>query len=114
MPPKTGEPNQSCLKRRLRLRPTAGNVFILPDPEPEKSGLILKPETYRDRDMPSTGTVFAMGGKLRTKKGVLVEPEFKIGQRVVFKKFSGLFCEIGDKRLVQIKQHDVEGILDET
>lgn len=95
----------------MRLRPTAGNVFIRPDDDPEKVGLIYKPEEFRNREMPQTGKVVAIGGKLKTKKGILVDPEFKVGDRVLFRKFSALFAELGKTKLVYCKHHDILAIL---
>lgn len=104
--------SSELMKTTRRLRPTAGNVFIRPDKDPSKEGLIWKPEAYANREMPQTGVVVAIGGKLKTKKGVLVDPEFKVGQRVVFRKFSGLFTDFEGEQLVQLKQHHVEAILE--
>ena len=100
-----------AMKVKMRFRPTAGNVFVETIDDPEKVGRIIIPEQARNKDMPSIGIVFAMGGRLMTKKGVLVEPEFKVGDKVLFRKYSGTFCDIGDKHLVQIKIHDVQALL---
>ena len=97
------------MKRRFRA--TAGNVFISTIDDPERVGRIIIPEQARNKDMPSIGIVFAMGGRLKTKKNVLVEPEFKTGDKVLFRKYSGTFCDIGDKHLVQVKIHDVMAIM---
>lgn len=91
----------------MRLKPTAGNVFILPDVEPETIGRIIKPETHRNRDISCTGLVYAMGGKRILKNGTTLEPYFKIGDHVLIKKFSALIMEIGGIKLLQIKHHDV-------
>jgi co-chaperonin GroES (HSP10) len=99
------------MKVQKRFRATAGNVFVETIDDPEKVGRIIIPEQARNKDMPSIGIVFAMGGKLMTKKGVLVEPEFKTGDKVLFRKYSGTFCDIGDKHLVQVKIHDVMAIM---
>jgi co-chaperonin GroES (HSP10) len=99
------------MKVKRRFRPTAGNVFIETIDDAEKVGRIVIPEQARNKDMPSRGIVFAIGGRLKTRKGVLVEPEFKTGDKVLFRKFSGTFCDIGDKKLVQIKIHDVQAII---
>jgi chaperonin GroES len=99
------------MKVKRRFRPTSGNVFIETIDDPEKVGRIIIPEQARNKDMPSIGIVFAMGGRLKTKKGVLVEPEFKVGQKVLFRKFSGLLVDFGGKRFVQVKQHDVMAVM---
>ena len=99
------------MKVKRRFRPTAGNVFIETIDDAEKVGRIVIPEQARNKDMPSRGIVFAIGGRLKTKKGVLVEPEFKVGQKVLFRKFSGLLVDFGGKRFVQVKHHHIEAIL---
>lgn len=96
---------------KLSIRPTRGNVLIAPDPDPAMAGRIFIPEQIRNRDMPSIGTVLAIGGRLKTKKGVLVEPEFKPGDKVLFRKFSGLFVDFRGKRFVQVKIHDIEAVI---
>lgn len=89
-----------------------GNVLVIGDADSERpNGLIITPQTSRDRDIPSTGVVAAVGGARITKKGVRVEPEFKVGDKIVFRKFCGLLVDIRGKRFIQIKQHDVEAIL---
>jgi co-chaperonin GroES (HSP10) len=99
------------MKVKRHFRATAGNVFISTIDDPEKVGRIIIPEQARNKDMPSIGIVFAIGGRLKTKKGVLVDPEFWVGQKVLFRKYSGTFCDIGDKHLVQIKIHDVMAVM---
>ena len=99
------------MKVKRRFRPTAGNVFIETIDDAEKVGRVIIPEQARNKDMPSRGIVFAMGGRLKTKKGVVVEPEFKVGQKVLFRKFSGLLVDFEGKRFVQVKQHDVQAVI---
>ena len=94
------------------LKATKGNVWIIPDPEPDTvAGFIYKPEAYREKSMPSTGTVAAIGGCQITKKGILVDPEFKVGDHVLFRKYSGFIYEVRGKRFIQIKIPDVEAVL---
>lgn len=102
---------QTIQHMKMRFRATAGNVFVETIDYPEKVGQIFIPAHARNKDMPSIGIVFAIGGRLKTKKGVLLEPEFKTGDKVLFRKFSGTFCDVGDKHLVQIKIHDVMAVM---
>ena len=95
----------------MRLKPTAGNVFILPDVEPETLGRIIRPAEFRNRDLACTGIVYAMGGKRILKNGTTLEPDFKIGDHVLIKKFSAIIVDIRGKRLLQIKQHDVLAVM---
>lgn len=94
-----------------KIRATAGNVLIKPDKESERVGLIWKPQTAMNRDVPEIGTVVAIGGMRLTKKGVLVAPEFKVGDKVLLKKFTCLFVNVDGQELLQTKQHEILAVL---
>src|ERR1039457_6050568 len=95
-----------------KLRMTAGLVLIRPEKDPERIGSIHVPNQARDRDMPQIGTVLAIGGRLLLKSGLLVEPEFKVGDKVLFRKFTGTLIEIEGERLVYTKIHEVLCVLE--
>jgi co-chaperonin GroES (HSP10) len=94
-----------------RFRPTKGIVFIKPEDSthPEACRIIV-PGTAQNRDMPNIGRVVAMGGAFITKKGVVVQPEFSIGDRVFFKKFTGLWTDVRGKKWIMVKMAEVEGV----
>lgn len=96
---------------KIGLKPTRGRVFILPEQSRPAETFLFVPETSLNRDMPNIGTVFAIGGRRITKKGVTVEREFKVGDRVLFRKFSGLWVDVRGHKLIQIGPEDVEAIL---
>lgn len=93
------------------MRPTKGNVFIEPEFQ-APSAVIHQPEAFARREMPQIGRVVAIGGARKFKSGLIVKPEFKPGDRVVFRKFSGLWSNVSGKELIQVKQHDVEAVLE--
>lgn len=95
----------------MKLRPRAGTCLISPLEE-EYKGRIIIPETVKGRDMPHMGTVAFMNGARITKKGVKVLADFKPGDKVLFRKFSGLFVEHEGKRFVQVPFGDVMAILE--
>jgi chaperonin GroES len=95
-----------------KLRMKAGLVLIRPEKDPEQIGAIHIPNQARDRDMPQFGTVLAIGGRLLLKSGKTVEPEFKVNDRVLFRKFTGTFIEIEGERLIYTKQHEVLCVLE--
>jgi len=97
---------------KIALKPTKGRVFIMPDPVVPAKTFLAIPERAMNRDMPDTGTVFAIGGRRITRKGVVVDHEFKVGDRVLFRKFSGLWVDVRGHKLIQIGQNDVEAILE--
>ena len=92
------------------IRPTAGNVLIdAKDNNPET--FLYLPDIAKKRDMPQEGVVFAIGGSPMNKKGIVFKPDFKVGDNVLFRKFSGLWVEFAGKKLIQIKQKDVEAVI---
>jgi co-chaperonin GroES (HSP10) len=93
------------------MKPTKGNVFIVPETSGLNSDTIIIPETTKGRDIPQFGRVVAIGGKPITKKGVVTQPEFKVGDRIMFQKFGGLFVERGSIKYFSVKQHHVIAIL---
>ncbi len=96
----------------LKLNPLAGRVFIRPETSLPAETFLHIPESAKNRDMPDKGTIFAIGGRRITKKGVVLDHEFKVGQRVLFKKFSGLWQDIRGHRLISVDQKDIEAILE--
>lgn len=100
------------MPQTIELKPLHGKVFILPEEHtPVESSIIIVPESMKGRDMPDRGIVFAIGGRRITRKGIVVEHEFKKGDRVLFPKFVGLWVEIRGHRLIQIAAKDISAIL---
>ena len=95
----------------MRLRPTKGHVLIIPEEAGLKSDTLVIPEQARNKEMPEIGRIVAMAGKQITKKGVLVEPEFRIGNRVLVKKFTGLFVEFEGTKYFRVPYADVMAVL---
>lgn len=96
----------------LELKPLKGKVFIRPDISVPAETFLHIPESAKNRDMPDRGTVFAIGGRRITKKGVVLEHEFKQGDKVIFKKHSGLWVDVRGHRLIQVENNDILAILE--
>src|SRR5688572_28411106 len=96
----------------IELKPLAGRVFIKPEQSVPAETFLHIPESAKNNDMPDRGTIFAIGGRRITKKGVVLEHEFKVGDRVLFRKFSGLWQDIRRHRLISVEQKDIEAILE--
>lgn len=96
----------------MRLRPTKGRAFILPETTGPTSSLLVIPEIAQNKAMPEIGKVVAMSGAFRTKKGIIVQPEFRIGDRVLVKKYTGLFVDFKEVRYFSMPIHDVMAVLE--
>lgn len=71
-----------------KLTPAPGYALVLPELEEKTtaSGIVL-PESHEEK--PQEGRVVSLGPAAVSDSGVKIEPFFKVGDRVVFKKWAG-------------------------
>ncbi len=92
-------------KTKLKIFPLADRVAIKPLEETEtmKGGLYI-PDTAKEK--PIQGEVIAVGTG-RREKGEVVPMELKVGDRVVYGKYSGTQVELEGEEVILIKESDV-------
>jgi chaperonin GroES len=95
----------------VKLRALKGNVIVEPVLDCPQTSLIV-PDRAKNRDMPKMGRVITMNGAWVTKKGVRVLAEFRPGQMIIFPKFTGTWVTFEGRELIQIKLHDVIGVIE--
>jgi len=91
------------------IKPLADRVVIkvLTQEERTKGGIVL-PDTAKDK--PQDGEVVAVGPGKILDNGTKVAPEVKVGDRVVFSKYSGTEIKIdGDEYLI-LRESDILAI----
>ena len=95
----------TATKTRLRVFPLADRVAIRPSEETEqmKGGLYI-PDTAKEK--PIQGDVIAVGPG-RLEKGQRVPMELKVGDRVVYGKYTGSQVDLEDEEIILIKEADV-------
>jgi chaperonin GroES len=95
----------TATKTKLKVFPLADRVAIRPMEETEqmKGGLYI-PDTAKEK--PIQGEVIAVGPG-RTEKGDKVPMELKVGDRVVYGKYSGTQVELDGEEIILIKEADV-------
>jgi chaperonin GroES len=95
----------TATKSKLKVYPLADRVAIRPSEEAEtmKGGLYI-PDTAKEK--PIQGDVIAVGPG-RREKGELVPMELKVGDRVVYGKYSGTQVELDGEEIILIKESDV-------
>ena len=77
----------------MKFRPLHDRVVIRRVDEDQKtSGGIIIPDTAKEK--PMQGEVVAVGPGARNEKGEIVPPEVKVGERVLFGKWSGTEVKI--------------------
>lgn len=94
-----------------KLRPLGDHVVVeqLEQEEATASGILL-PETAKDR--PQEGKVLAVGPGRALEDGSRGPMEVKEGDRVVFAKFAGTEVNIGERKLLVLKQGDILGVVE--
>ena len=80
------------------------------DNDDRTAGGIIIPDTAQEK--PMEGEVLAIGPGLRNDEGKLVPMDVKLGDRVLFGKYSGTEVTIDGDELLIMKESDVLGIIE--
>ena len=95
----------------MKLRPLQDRVLIrLVVPETKTSGGIFIPDTAQEK--PVEGEVVAVGAGARDESGRLHPLDLKVGDHVLFGKWSGTEVKVDGKELTIMKEADVMGVID--
>jgi chaperonin GroES len=97
--------------KKLNLRPLGDRVVVEPLEKEEKtaSGIIL-PETAKEK--PQEGTVLAAGPGRTDDEGKRIAMDIKVGNVVLYAKYSGTEVKIDDKKLLILKESDILAIVE--
>jgi chaperonin GroES len=97
----------------MKFRPLHDRVLVRRIEEEEKTvGGIIIPDTAKEK--PMQGKVLAVGPGARDEKGELVPLDVKVGDRILFGKYSGSEVKIDGEELIIMKESDIMGILEVT
>ena len=95
----------------MKFRPLHDRVLVRRAEEEEKTaGGIIIPDTAKEK--PMEGEIVAVGSGARNDSGDLIPMEVKVGDRVLFGKYSGTDVSVSGEDLVIIKESDVMGIVE--
>jgi len=94
----------------MGFRPLHDRVLIRRIEADEKTaGGIIIPDSAKEK--PSEGEVIAVGDGLRDDDGDRIPLDVKVGDRVLFGKWSGTEVKIDGEELLIMKESDIMGIL---
>jgi chaperonin GroES len=94
-------------------RPLHDRVLVRRVKEEEKSrGGIIIPDTAQEK--PQEGEVIAVGPGARDESGKLVELDVKVGDRILFGKWSGTEVKLDGEELLIMKESDIMGVIEGT
>lgn len=71
-------------------------------------GIIL---TGSAQEKPSQGEVVAVGNGKKLDNGTTLPMDVKVGDKVLFGKYSGSEVKVGDETLLMMREEDIMGII---
>src|SRR5437667_364075 len=104
------EPAKGNLMAKSKFRPLHDRVVVKRiDADAKTKGGIIIPDTAKEK--PSQGEITAVGPGGRDEAGKLISIELKVGDRVLFGKWSGTEVTIDGEDLLIMKESDIMGVL---
>jgi len=95
----------------MKFRPLHDRVLVRRLEQEEKTaGGIIIPDTAKEK--PQEGEVLSVGPGARDEKGELHPLDVKVGDRVLFGKWSGSEVKIDGEELAIMKESDILGIIE--
>jgi chaperonin GroES len=97
----------------MKFRPLHDRVVVRRLKQDEKTaGGIIIPDTAQEK--PMEGEIIAAGPGARNEDGKLVPLDVKVGDRVLFGKWSGTEVKLDGEELMIMKESDIMGIIEGT
>ena len=94
----------------MAFRPLHDRVVVRRvDSEEKTAGGIIIPDTAKEK--PSEGVIEAVGPGARDESGKVVALDVKVGDRVLFGKWSGTEVKLDGKELLIMKETDIMGVI---
>ena len=91
------------------LKPLSDRVVLKPIQAEEKTkGGIVLPDTAKDK--PQEGEVIAVGPGRILENGTKLEPTVKVGDRVIYSKYSGTEIKIDGEEYLIVRESDILAI----
>ena len=97
----------------MKFRPLHDRVVVKRiDAEEKSAGGIIIPDTAKEK--PSQGEVVAVGPGARDESGKVVALDLKVGDIVLFGKWSGTEVKLDGEDLLIMKESDIMGVIEQT
>jgi chaperonin GroES len=94
-----------------KLRPLHDRVLVrrIEEQEQIRVGIII-PDSAKEK--PQEGEVIAVGNGKLLDNGTRIEPAVKVGDRVLFGKYSGTDVKLGDDDYLILREDEVLGVIE--
>jgi len=95
----------------MKLKPLGDRVVIKPLEQKEvKKGGIIIPDTAKEK--PQEGEVVAVGKGKVSEDGKLIPMDVKVGDKILYGKYSGTEIKLEDVEYLIMHQEDILGIVE--
>jgi chaperonin GroES len=109
-PRSKNQPAKGTVMAKSQFRPLHDRVVVKRiDAEEKTKGGIIIPDSAREK--PSQGEITAVGPGGRDEAGKLLPIDLKVGDRVLFGKWSGTEIKLDGEELLIMKESDIMGVL---
>jgi chaperonin GroES len=96
---------------KLKLKPLGGRVIVEPiEQEEMTAGGIILPETAKEK--PQEGKILAAGPGERDEDGKRIAMEVKVGDKVLYAKYSGTEVKVDGKKLLILRESDILAVVE--
>jgi chaperonin GroES len=94
----------------MKVRPLHDRLLVrrLEEPETAKGGIII-PDTAKEK--PTKGEVLAVGNGRILENGTKVALEVKVGDKILFGKYSGTEIKVEGEEVVIVREDEVLAIM---
>ncbi|MCK4448747.1 MAG: co-chaperone GroES [Candidatus Marinimicrobia bacterium] len=94
----------------MAIKPLGDRVVVKPStPEEKSSGGIILPDTAKEK--PQEGKITAVGPGKVSENGTKIPMELKVGNRVLYGKYSGTEVQIDGEDHLIMRESDILAIL---
>jgi len=95
----------------MKIRPLQDRVIVrrLEEEEKTKGGIII-PDTAKEK--PQEGKVIAVGKGKVTEDGKVIPLDVKVGDKILFGKYSGTEIKVGGEEHLIMREEDILGVIE--
>lgn len=96
----------------MKVRPLGDRVLVkrLEEEEKTKGGIII-PDTAKEK--PQQGKIVAVGNGRVTEDGKVIPMNVKVGEKVLFQKYSGSDIKIEGEEYLIMREEEILGIIED-
>ena len=96
---------------KLKLKPLGGRVIVEPiEQDDMTAGGLYLPETAKEK--PQEGKILAAGPGERDEDGDRIAMDVKVGDKVLYAKYSGTEVKVDGKKLLILRESDILAIVE--